>query len=254
MHPKAVVPGVDIPVLGARSKYYERIMSETIPATGRVLVRQDYPGGYTLLRIAAKLAIEPKPGQMLRIDGAPWTVLRPAPEQGWVDCLQRDATPPMIDTGISVRGPFGNPFDLDAATPRALLFADSHGIAQIVFLARGLRARRPRVKPFALFDLVPPLPFRPLPSRIMTPGLPAGVIAALPLLEDWGIPSRIACSADDQPGCFGGAVTELARDWLEISQGVADVTVFACGGSELLDAVRDLASGYQLVCQTRAAS
>ncbi len=229
-------------------------MSETIPATGRVLVRQDYPGGYTLLRITAKLAVEPKPGQVLRIDGAPWAVLRPTPGQGWVDCLQRDATPPVVDAGISVCGPLGKPFDLDAATPRALLFADNHGIAQIVFLARVLRARQPRVKPFALFELMPPLPFRPLPSRIMTPGLPAEVIAALPLLEDWSIPSRIACPADDQPGCFEGAVMELARDWLEISQGVADVTVFACGGSELLDAVRNLASGYQLVCQTRAAS
>lgn len=110
-----------------------------------MLARQDYPGGYTLLRVTAKLAVDPKPGQaLLRIDGAPWAVLRQAPEPGWVDCLQRDAAPPTVDAGISVRGPLGAPFDLNTATPRALLFADNDGIAQIVFLARVLRARQPQ--------------------------------------------------------------------------------------------------------------
>jgi dihydroorotate dehydrogenase electron transfer subunit len=229
-------------------------MNETIPATGRVLACQHYPGGYTWLRVTAKLEAGPQPGHALRLDGRTWAVLQPALEQGWVDCLQRAVPPPAVGAEVPMNGPLGEPFDLDAATPRALLFADHDGIAPIVFLARVLRARQPRVKPFALFDLLPPLPFRPPPSRIMIPGLPAGVIAALPLLEDWGIPSRIACSAGDLPGCFEGAVTELARGWLEISQGVADVTVFACGGGELLDAVRNLADRYQLARQTRPAA
>ena len=229
-------------------------MNETIPATGRVLARQDHPGGYTLLRVTAKLETDPRPGHALRIDGQTWPVLQSVPEQGWVDCLQRDVPPPASGTEVSASGPLGEPFDPDAATPRALLLADRDGIAPIVFLARVLRARQPRVKPFALFDLTPPLPFRPLPSRIMIPGLPAGVIAALPLLEDWGIPGRIACPTADQPGCFEGTAAELARGWLEISRGVADVTVFACGSAELLDAARDLADGYKLARQMRAAA
>lgn len=228
-------------------------MNETIPATGRVLARQDHPGGHTSLRVTAKRAADLRPGHALRIDGVPWAVLQPAIEQGWVDCLQRDTTSPTADAEVAVSGPLGEPFDLAAATPRALLFADNDGIAQIVFLGRLLRDRRSRVKPFALFELTPPLPFRPLPSKIMTPGLPAAVIAALPLLEDWRIPSRIACPAGGQPGCFDGVAAELARGWLEISRGVADVTLFACGGNDLLDAVRDLADSYKLACQTRAA-
>ena len=150
--------------------------------------------------------------------------------------------------------PADEPFDLGTATARALLLADESGIAPIVSLARTLRGRQPRVKPFALFEFTPLLPFRPQPSRIMIPGLPVGIIAALPLLEDWGIPSRIACPAGDQPGCFEGTATDLARGWLDISQGVADVTVFACGGEALLATVQALADAYRLACQTRAAS
>ena len=228
-------------------------MNELIAATDRVLLRQDYPGGYTLLRVTTELSAKILPGHALRIDGALWPVLQPAPARAWVECLQRDVAPPDPDHPLSVSGPFGAPFDLDAATPRALLFADNDGLAQIVFLARMLRARQPRVKPFAIFDLQPPLPFRPPPSKIITPGLPAGVIAALPLLEDWNIPNRIACPCGDQAGCFEGKATELARGWLDISQGVADVTAFACGGHALLDAVRELADRYQLPRQMRAA-
>lgn len=233
--------------------HYEQIMTETTSAASRVLACQDYPGGYTLLRVTTPLAARLQPGHALRIDGVPWAVLQPAPERDWVDCLQRHAPRPTVGGEVRVAGPVGESFDLAAATPRALLLADDGGIAPLVFLARRLRNRQPRVKPLALFELTPPLPFQPQPSRIMTPGLPAGVIAALPLLEDWGIPSRIACPAGDQPGCFEGAAAELARGWLEVSRGVADVTVFACGGGGLVETARNLASAYKLACQTRTA-
>ncbi len=157
----------------------------------------------------------------------------------------------MIDPPDSAPG--GESFDLDAATARALLLADENGLFPIVALARTLRGRQPRVKPLALFQLTPPLPFRPQPSRIMIPGLPVGVIAALPLLEDWGVPSRIACPDGGQPGCFEGTATSLARGWLDVSRGVADVTLFACGGAALLEAARMLAGTYRLACQTRHA-
>lgn len=229
-------------------------MSEVSASASRVLARQDYPGDYTLLRVAVDLAEPIRPGQALWINAVRWPALYAAPEQGWVDCLQRAAPRLTVGEAIHVTGPVGEPFALAAATPRALLLADGEGIAPIAFLARVLRNRQPRVKPFALFELTPPLPFQPQPSRIMTPGLPAAVMAALPLLEDWSIPSRIACPSTSQPGCFEGEVIELARGWLEVSQGVADVTIFACGGAALLDSAWTLADAYRLGCQTRSAS
>ncbi|MBL8259262.1 MAG: hypothetical protein JNM60_05595 [Candidatus Competibacteraceae bacterium] len=228
-------------------------MNETPATPDRVLSRQDYPGGYAQLRVSSRLAAGLLPGHGLGVDGTVWAVLQPASRQGYADCLRRGAPEPGLEPGreVAVSGPFGEPFDLDAATPRALLLADGDGIAPVTFLARVLPARQPRIKPFALFELAPPLPFKPPPSRIMAPGLPAGVIAALPLLEDWAIPSRIACPAGDVSGCFEGEVAELARRWLDIAQGAADVTVFACGGPKLLAAARELAGDYRLACQTR---
>lgn len=220
--------------------------------TGRVLSCQTLPGDYRLLRLKTDLATAPYPGQILHIASVDWPILQVAPDQSWVDCLQHQAPALSADGVVAVAGPFGQPFDLTTATARALLLADGAGLAAAVFLARALRGRQPRVKPFALFELTAPLPFRPLPSRIMTPGLPAAVIAALPLLEDWKIPSRIACrSGGEQPGCFEGSVAELAAGWLGASQGVADVTVFACGGDELLETARHLAATWQLACQAR---
>lgn len=56
-------------------------------------------------------------------------------------------------------------------------------------------------------------PFKPCPSRILIPGMPPEVIAALPLFEDWQIPHRLA-SLVLQPGCFCGTTEELAQQWL----------------------------------------
>lgn len=56
-------------------------------------------------------------------------------------------------------------------------------------------------------------PFYPAPSRQMIPTLSGDIIASLPLLEDWGIPNRLA-SKVDMPGCFLGTHEELADNWL----------------------------------------
>ncbi len=56
-------------------------------------------------------------------------------------------------------------------------------------------------------------PFIPCPSRLLTPMLPSDVIAALPLLEDWGIVSRLA-SSTESPGVYQGTMEALADYWL----------------------------------------
>ncbi|PIE83092.1 MAG: hypothetical protein CSA09_03205 [Candidatus Contendobacter odensis] len=228
-------------------------MGTSTSATGRVLGIQHYPGGYTLLRLTTDRAASFQPGHALQINGALWPILQTTPEQNGVDCLQRSISPPPSESELHIGDPGGIAFDISAATPRALLLADNDGIAAITFLARALHNREPRVKPLALFGLTHPLPFQPQPSRIMTAGLPSDVIAALPLLEDWGIPSRIACPTREQPGCFEGQVVDLAQIWLNILQGVADITVFACGSDQLLKASCQLSDDHQLACQSRRA-
>jgi len=82
------------------------------------------------------------------------------------------------------------------------------------------------------------------------PGMPAGTIACMPLLEEWGVPSRLASCADF-PGCYAGFVTALADEWLA-SLGPAElgeVEIFACGPTPMLKASAELARRHRLPCQ-----
>ncbi|MCZ6895875.1 MAG: dihydroorotate dehydrogenase electron transfer subunit, partial [Gammaproteobacteria bacterium] len=94
-----------------------------------------------------------------------------------------------------------------------------------------------------------PFPFRPRPSQIIAGGIPDGVIAAMPLLDDWGIASRLA-SRQAYPGCYDGFVTDLARAWIE-NTGVerGGIEIFACGPTPMLRAVAALAREFALPCE-----
>jgi dihydroorotate dehydrogenase electron transfer subunit len=84
----------------------------------------------------------------------------------------------------------------------------------------------------------------------MAPGIPEGCIAAMPLLEEWGVPSRLA-SLQGYAGCYPGYVTDLARTWLDALDDAArgEVGVFACGPTPMLSAVARLAREFGLPCQ-----
>src|SRR5207237_1090819 len=122
--------------------------------------------------------------------------------------------------------------------PRRLLLGGGVGIPPMVFLAeRLLDAGEAAVKPLVLMGSEVPFPFRTRPSTLIVPGIPAGTIACMPLLEEWGVPSRLASRADF-PGCFPGMVTELADAWLA-SLGPAEleqVEIFCCGPTAMLEA------------------
>jgi dihydroorotate dehydrogenase electron transfer subunit len=112
-----------------------------------------------------------------------------------------------------------------------------------------MRASAGALEPLVLMGSEVPFPFQPRPSRILVPGVPDAVIAAMPLLDDWHVPSRLASQAG-YAGCFDGYVTELARHWL-MASGVphAEVEIFACGPTPMLRAVAALAADFGLPCQ-----
>ena len=94
-----------------------------------------------------------------------------------------------------------------------------------------------------------PFPFRPRPSGIMLPGMPEGTIACMPLLDDWGIASRLT-SRQGFPGCYDGLVTDLARVWIESHrERLDDIEIFSCGPTPMLRAVALLAQEYGVPCQ-----
>jgi dihydroorotate dehydrogenase electron transfer subunit len=147
------------------------------------------------------------------------------------------------------------PFTVHTERPRLLLIGEDAGIGPMISLAERLRGNLAssggRWKPLVLMGSETPFPFRPRPSSIIVAGIPGSVIACMPLLEEWGIPSRLASNAD-LPGCFDGVVTQLADAWLA-SLGPAElgeVEIFACGPAPMLEATRALAGRFAVACQT----
>ena len=120
----------------------------------------------------------------------------------------------------------------------------------MVFVADVVRQQHPGFSPFMILGSEVPFPFSAQPSEFMIPGMPNGVVASMPLMEDWNIPCRLA-STQGYVGCFEGYVTDLARLWLDAltAEQRQEVEVFACGPHPMLEAVARLASEYGLPCQ-----
>jgi dihydroorotate dehydrogenase electron transfer subunit len=229
-----------------------------------VLAHDVFPGEQYVLRLAApECALAARPGSFvhLRCDPMlpmrrPLSLLRTDARAGWIECLYKavgDGTRLLTQrkTGerISVMGPIGQPFAPDPDRSRPLLIGGGVGMPPMIFLASDMRASS-TAHPFVILGSEVPFPFDPRPSQVMVPGLPAGVIAAMPLLDDWGVPSRLA-SLQGFPGCHDGYVTDLARHWLDRMDDDtrALVEVFACGPHAMLAAVAALARDYDLPCQ-----
>ena len=151
---------------------------------------------------------------------------------------------------LDIMGPIGNPFVSHMDRPRPLLIGGGIGIPPMIFLADELREIKGAYNPFVIMGSEVPFPFKAQPSKIMVPGTPADVIAAMPLLEDWGIASRLA-STQGYTGCYEGYVTDLARAWLDALDDTqrGEVEVFACGPHPMLEAVANMAREYRLPCQ-----
>lgn len=150
---------------------------------------------------------------------------------------------------LSVMGPIGVPFKLEGYRRRPLLIGGGVGMPPMIYLADHLRKNK-ALAPFVVLGSEVPFPFRTQPSRIMVAGMPDGMIAANPLLEDWGIASRLA-SRQAYAGCYEGLVTELAAHWIDALGEVAatEVEIFACGPTPMLKAVQALAARYALPAQ-----
>ncbi len=231
----------------------------------KILECVQHAGDQAILRLQAPdIAAKAKPGQFIHIqcDPAlpmrrPLSIMRVSAKTGWVDILfkvlgegTRLLAARKAGDILSVMGPIGKGFESHMKYSRPLLIGGGVGMPPMVFLADALREVKGAYKPFVIMGSEVPFPFKAQPSRIMLPGVPNEVIAAMPLLDDWGVASRLA-SLQGYPGCHEGYVTDLARLWLEAltDEQRQQVAVFACGPHPMLEAVARLAQEYHLPCQ-----
>jgi len=233
---------------------------------GRVLKQTQFDGDQYVIRVEApQCAAHAQPGSFAHVtcDPAipmrrPLSLMRVDAKAGWVEMLYKVMGPGLhaltarkAGDIVNMLGPIGRGFTPHPERPRALLVGGGVGIPPMVFLAERLRDRKDAAwKPLVLMGSEIPFPFRTRPSQIMVAGIPAGVIACMPLLDEWGIASRLT-SRSDFPGCFDGFVTQLADVWLA-SLGrdeLAQVEIFSCGPTPMLEAMARVACKFNVPCQ-----
>jgi dihydroorotate dehydrogenase electron transfer subunit len=230
----------------------------------QILSHQAFPGEQFVLRLQApRCAAKARPGSFVHLQcdpmlpmRRPLSIMRTAASDGWVELLYKRVglgtrllAQRQVGESLSLLGPIGRPFTPSTERRRPLLIGGGVGMPPMIFLANVLRRERDK-QAFVILGSEVPFPFSPRPSGIMIPGLPDGVIAGMPLLDDWGVANRLA-SLQGFAGCFEGYVTELARHWLETldQQDRREVEIFACGPHPMLEAVAGLSAEYGLPCQ-----
>jgi len=232
----------------------------------KVLDQKSFDGEQYVIRVEApKCAAAAQPGSFAHISvdagipmRRPLSIMRADARAGWVEMLYK-----VVGSGLhalaarkagdtlSVLGPIGKGFTLHPEKPRTLLIGGGVGIPPMVFLSDRMREdQRTAWKPLVLMGSEIPFPFRTRPSQILVPGIPAGAIACMPMLDEWGIPTRLA-SKSDFPGCFDGFVTQLGDAWLSSlgASELAEVEIFSCGPTPMLQATAALARKYGVACQ-----
>jgi len=232
---------------------------------GTVISQTRFPGDQFVLRLhAPKCAARAEPGSFahLQVDDdipmrRPLSIMRVDRGSGCIEILYKIVGPGLAALArrrdgdrLSVLGPIGQGFKPQASRPKTLLIGGGVGIPPMVFLAEELAAASQPWQPLVLMGSEIPFPFETRPSTILIDGMPSGVIATMPLLENQGIPVRLA-SRSGFPGCFDGYITELASLWLESLQpaALAEVEIFACGPTPMLEAVARVAARFKLPCQ-----
>lgn len=231
-----------------------------------VLAQQAFEGGQFVLRLRApQCAQTASPGSFVHLScdeslpmRRPLSIMRADPARGWIEVLYKAAGPGLSLLGrkragdrLSCLGPIGSGFTPSGERPRTLLVGGGVGIPPMVFLAETLRERADAAwQPLVLMGSEVPFPFRPRPSTILVPGMPAGAIACMPLLDEWGVPSRLASLAG-HAGCHEGYVTDLAAAWLASLDRatLAEVEMFACGPTAMLRASAAVAQRFEIPCQ-----
>lgn len=242
----------------------KRLHRQTIRMeTAEVVSNTAYSAGQHVIRLLApRIAEKALPGQFIHIRCSdslamrrPMSIMRVDTKKAYVDFLFKihgkgSALLADLEVGnkVSVMGPIGKPFRLDGYKPHAILIGGGVGIPPMIYLAEHLRQFD--VRPIVFMGSEIPFPFSVKPSKILLDGIPQEVIAGMPLLEDWGIPSRLA-TTQGYAGCFDGFVTGLADHWISHQQEIRadDIEIFACGPTPMLKAVVDVAKKHAIANQ-----
>jgi dihydroorotate dehydrogenase electron transfer subunit len=230
----------------------------------RILTQQSWPSQQFVLRVhAPRAARKAQPGMFAHIScdpsvpmRRPLSIMRADAAEGWLEFLYKPKGHGLEMLGrrqpgesLSILAPIGHGFAVDPARPRLLALGGGVGIPPMIFLANRVRGDH-ALQPLVLMGSEVPFPFELAESRLEVPGVGKPATQAVALLEEWGVPSRLASNAG-LAGAHRGYITDLARDVLQAltDDERAKSQVFACGPTPMLKAVAKLARDFDLPCQ-----
>jgi dihydroorotate dehydrogenase electron transfer subunit len=243
---------------------YEANRGSVFLEDARILAQRAWPGQQFVLRVQApRAARKAQPGTFAHIAcdpsvpmRRPLSIMRADAGEGWLEFLYKPKGHGLEMLGrrqagetLSVLAPIGHGFTVDPARPQLLALGGGVGIPPMIFLADQVRSDA-RLRPLVLMGSEVPFPFELVESKLAVPGVGKAATHAVALLEQWGVPSRLASNAGIA-GAHRGYITDLARDALQAMSAAerAEVQVFACGPTPMLKAVAKLAREIDLPCQ-----
>ena len=249
-------------MISAAQKKAQRNRNTIFVEDGEVISVETFAGDQFIQRIRApKCAAAAKAGSFVHVScdetlpmRRPLSIMRA--NDDWIEVLYKTTggglqllSRKAPGDVVNVMGPIGMPFNPDPKRPNALLIGGGVGIPPMVFLADLLRDD-PQYMPLAILGSEIPFPFPLVESTLAFPGINEGLRSTMPLLESWGIPTRLT-SLSDFDGCHKGLVTNLAEQWLKMAGDDvrARTKIFTCGPTPMLKAVADVAARYEVVCE-----
>lgn len=187
----------------------------------------------------------------------PLSIMRANADAGWIEILFKVVGGGLaalagqrVGTKLAVLGPIGQGFEAHAERPNTILIGGGVGIPPMVFLAEQLLADGGNWTPTVFMGSEIPFPFAEQRSTLECAWLGTETNRCMPLLESWGVVSRLASLAG-YAGCHQGFVTDLARTYLATAspEQLQQTEIFSCGPTPMLRAVAELAAEFALPCQ-----
>ena len=228
---------------------------------GEIVGVESFDGDQFVQRIRApRCAAAARPGTFVHIQcdetlpmRRPLSIMRAGDD--WIEVLYKThgwglhlLAEKRIGDEVSVLGPIGQPFRPDPERPNVLMIGGGVGIPPMVFLGDRLRDDS-HYTVRAILGSEIPFPFPIVESTLPFPGTDDALAGTMPLLESWGIPTRLTSLAGFD-GCHRGFVTNLAKRFLEQASDDerAETRIYACGPTPMLRAVALLAADYNVAC------
>ncbi len=146
-------------------------------------------------------------------------------QEDMICLIAREADLPLTNTRkITASSLQGTAFAIPTTNHFQLILANEEGLNAVIFY---LKKYKSQFEGLVLLG-AKQFPFNPCPSRLLIAGMPSDVIAALPLFEDWRVPSRLT-STIEQPGCFHGTVAQLSDIWQRSTQITKPLQIITVG-------------------------